>query len=148
HPESARQVCRARVQLDHRDGARRGLPAGSGKLMADARVPEKWRPTLPMIVFAVLLTVLALPAAIVLWFRALDKSGARVGMGATELGALGVALVLTVAIAVVFSRTITGPINALVKRTDEIARGGRAAIIAPEQMGTREIAALSQSFLD
>lgn len=116
--------------------------------MADARVPQKWRPTLPMIVFAVLLTVLALPAAIVLWFRALDKSGARVGMGATELGALGVALVLTVAIAVVFSRTITGPINALVKRTDEIARGGRAAIIPPEQMGTREIATLSQSFLD
>ena len=116
--------------------------------MADIRVPEKWRPTLPMIVFAVLLTVLALPAAIVIWFRTLDKSGTHVGMGTTELGALGVALILTVAIAVVFSRTITGPINALVKRTDELARGGRAAIIAPEQMGTREIATLSQSFLD
>ena len=65
-----------------------------------------------------------------------------------ELGALGVALVLTVLIAVVFSRTITGPINALVKRTEEIGRGGRAAIVAPEQQGTREIATLSQSFLD
>jgi two-component system OmpR family sensor kinase len=53
-----------------------------------------------------------------------------------------------VAIAVVFSRTITGPINALVKRTVEIGRGGRAAIVAPEQQGTREIATLSQSFLD
>jgi len=56
--------------------------------------------------------------------------------------------VLTVLIAVVFSRTITGPINALVRRTEEIGRGGRAAIEAPDQLGTREIATLSQSFLD
>jgi signal transduction histidine kinase len=69
-------------------------------------------------------------------------------MGSTEIGALAVALVLTVLIAVVFSRTITGPINALVRRTEEIGRGGRAAIEAPDQLGTREIATLSQSFLD
>jgi signal transduction histidine kinase len=69
-------------------------------------------------------------------------------MGSIEVGALGVALVLTVLIAIVFSRTITGPINALVKRTEEIERGGRAAIIAPDQQGTREIATLSQGFLD
>jgi signal transduction histidine kinase len=114
--------------------------------VAQARVPQKWRPTLAMIVLAVLLTVLALPAAIVIWFRALDNTINR--MGSTELGALSVALVLTVLIAVVFSRTITGPINALVRRTEEIGRGGRAAIVAPEQQGTREIATLSQSFLD
>lgn len=114
--------------------------------MAAPRVPQKWRPTLTMIVFAVLLTVLALPAAVVVWFRALDNSTSQ--MGPIELGALGVALVLTVVIAVVFSRTITGPINALMKRTEEIGRGGRAAIKAPEQQGTREIATLSQSFLD
>ena len=114
--------------------------------MAAPRVPQKWRPTLALIVFAVLLTVLALPAAIVIWFRALDNTTSQ--MGTTEIGALGVALVLTVGIAVVFSRTITGPINALIRRTEEIGRGGRAAIIAPEQLGTREIATLSQSFLD
>lgn len=114
--------------------------------MAAPRVPRKWRPTLAMIVFAVLLTVLALPAAIVVWFRALDNSTSQVG--ATEIGALGVALVITVGIAVVFSRTITGPIDALIRRTEEIGRGGRAAIVAPEQQGTREIATLSQSFLD
>jgi signal transduction histidine kinase len=114
--------------------------------VAPARVPQKWRPTLAMIVFAVLLTVLALPAAIVIWFRALDNTTSQ--MGSTELIALAVALVLTVLIAVVFSRTITGPINALVRRTEEIGRGGRAAIMAPEQQGTREIATLSQSFLD
>ena len=114
--------------------------------MAASRVPRKWRPTLAMIVFAVLLTVLILPAAIVVWFRALDNSASA--MGPTELGALGVALVITVGIAVVFSRTITGPIDALIQRTREIGRGGRAAIIAPDQLGTREIATLSQSFLD
>lgn len=114
--------------------------------MAGAQVPQKWRPTLTMIVFAVLLTVLALPAAMVVGLRALDHTTSE--MGPVELGALGVALVLTVLIAIVFSRTITGPINALVKRTEEIGRGGRAAIVAPEQQGTREIAVLSQSFLD
>ncbi|HVY50184.1 MAG TPA: HAMP domain-containing sensor histidine kinase [Devosia sp.] len=114
--------------------------------MTAPRVPQKWRPTLAMIVFAVLLTVLALPAAIVIWFRALDNSAGA--MGTTEIGALGVALVITVGIAVVFSRTITGPINALIRRTEEIGRGGRAAIVAPEQQGTRELATLSQSFLD
>ena len=114
--------------------------------MAAPKVPQKWRPTLTMIVFAVLLTVLALPAAVVVWFRALDNSTSQ--MGPIEVGALTVALALTVIIAVVFSRTITGPINALMKRTEEIGRGGRAAIKAPEQQGTREIATLSQSFLD
>ncbi len=114
--------------------------------MAAPRVPQKWRPTLAMIVFAVLLTVLVLPAAIVVWFRALDHTTSA--MGSTEIGALAVALVLTVIIAVVFSRTITGPINALIERTTAIGRGGRAAIVAPDQQGTREIATLSQSFLD
>lgn len=113
--------------------------------MNGPRVPQKWRPTLAMIVFAVLLTVLVLPAAIVLWFRYLEHTPE---MRPIEVGALAVALVITVAIAVVFLRTITGPINALVKRAEEIGRGGRAAIVSPEQLGTREIATLSQSFLD
>ncbi len=114
--------------------------------MAAHHVPQKWRPTLAMIVFAVLLTVLALPAAIVVWFRSLDNTSST--MGPIEIGALGVALVITIGIAVVFSRTITGPIDALIQRTREIGKGGRAAIVAPEQQGTREIATLSQSFLD
>jgi two-component system, OmpR family, sensor kinase len=114
--------------------------------MAAPRVPQKWRPTLTMIVLAVLLTVLALPAAIVVGLRILDRSSPAIGP--LELGALAVALVITVIIAVVFARTINGPINALIRRTEEIGRGGRAAIFAPGQQGTREIATLSQSFLD
>ena len=70
-----------------------------------------------------LLTVLALPAAIVIWFRALDNTPSQ--MGPIEITALAVALVLTLVIAAVFSRTITGPINALIARTDAIGRGGR-----------------------
>ena len=115
-------------------------------MMAAPRVPQKWRPTLAMIVFAVLLTVLALPAAFVIGFRALDNTGSA--FGPVEIGAVGIALVITVVIATVFSRTITGPIDALIQRTREIGKGGRAAIAAPEQQGTREIATLSQSFLD
>jgi signal transduction histidine kinase len=114
--------------------------------MAAPRVPQKWRPTLAMVIFAVLLTVLALPAAIVIWFRALDNTTSA--MGPIETGALGLALVITIVIGVVFSRTITGPIDALIQRTRAIGKGGRAAIIAPDQQGTREIATLSQSFLD
>ena len=114
--------------------------------MAAPRVTEKWRPPLSWIVFTVLLAVLALPAAVVIWFRALDGTTSQ--MGAIELTALGVALVLTLITGAVFSRTITGPINALVARTEEIGRGGRAAISAPDQHGTRELAVLSQSFLD
>ena len=114
--------------------------------MAAPRVTEKWRPPLSWIVFAVLLAVLALPAAVVIWFRALDGTPSQ--MGPIEITALGVALVLTLITGAVFSRTITGPINALIARSEEIGRGGRAAISAPEQHGTRELAVLSQSFLD
>lgn len=114
--------------------------------MAAPRVTEKWRPPMSWIVFAVLLAVLALPAAVVIWFRALDGTPSQ--MTPIEITALGVALVLTLITGAVFSRTITGPINALIARTEEIGRGGRAAISAPEQHGTRELAVLSQSFLD
>ena len=62
--------------------------------------------------------------------------------------ALLVALLLTLVLAAVLSRTITGPINALIARTEEIGRGNRAAIVAQERHGTRELAVLSQSFLD
>ncbi len=114
--------------------------------MPAPRVAQKWRPTLAMIVLAVLMIVLVLPVGIAVWFRALASGTPH--LGANELGALGLAVVITVVIGVVFSRTITGPINALIERTAKIGKGGRAAIVAPERLGTREIATLSQSFLD
>lgn len=112
--------------------------------MGTPQIKQKWRPPLSWIVFAVLLVVLSLPAAIVIGFRALDSATGRVGP--VEFTAIGVALVLTVVIAVVFSRTLTGPINALIRTTEAIGQGGQ--VPPPEQHGTRELAILSQSFLD
>jgi len=114
--------------------------------MSGPRIAEKWRPRLGLIVFSVLLAVLALPASIVIWFRALDNTTSR--MGPIEGAALGVALLLTIAIAFVLTRTITAPIEALVQRAHEIDRGGRAAIQPLDNYGTREIAALAQAYLD
>lgn len=114
--------------------------------MSGPRIILKWRPSLGLIVFSVLLTVLALPASVVIWFRALDNTSSR--MGPIELGALLVALVLTIGIAFVLTRTITLPIAALVLRAREIGTGGRAAIQPLDNYGTSEIATLAQAFFD
>jgi signal transduction histidine kinase len=114
--------------------------------MPAPKVRTKWRPTLALIVYAVLLTVMMLPILIVIWFRTAEASSN--GMAPTEIGALVVVLLLTLTVAYVLTRTITGPIDALIARADEIARGGKAAIRPLESHGTREIAVLSQGFLD
>jgi len=114
--------------------------------MAAQQVKRKWRPPLSWVVFATLLVVLALPAAVVIGFRALDGTTSQ--MGPVEIAAILVALVLTLVIAAVFARTITGPVNALVRTTEAIGRSGAAPVPPPEQHGTRELATLSQSFLD
>ena len=114
--------------------------------MPAPKVRTKWRPTLALIVYVVLLAVMALPILIVIWFRAVEASSHR--MAPAEIAALAVVAMLTLAIAYVLTRTITGPIDALIARTEEIARGGKGAIRPLESYGTREIAVLSQSFLD
>jgi len=114
--------------------------------MAGPLIPRKWRPRLGLVVFAVLLSVLALPATVVIGFRALDHTTSQ--MGVIEGSALGVALLLTLVIAYVLTRTITGPIEALVQRAEAIGKGGRDAIRPLDSYGTREIATLAQSFLD
>lgn len=114
--------------------------------MPKLRVKPKWRPPLALIVYAVLLTVMTLPVLTVLWFRLIAANSNA--MAPAELTALVIILLLTLAVAYVLTRTLTGPIHALIARTDAIARGGRAAIQPLDNYGTREIAALSQSFLD
>ncbi len=54
----------------------------------------------------------------------------------------------TTIIGLVFSRAITGPINALVAHTVEVGHGDRNALLPLAHHGTREIAHLSQSFID
>lgn len=114
--------------------------------MAGQRVQQKWRPPLSWIVFAVLLAVLSLPVAIVIWFGMLNEGTS--GVEPVEVAALVVALVITLVIAGLFTRTITGPINALIRTTEAIGRGGSMPVPPPAQHGTRELAVLSQSFLD
>lgn len=114
--------------------------------MSGQRIRDKWRPPLGLIVFAVLLIVLVMAAGIVIAFRIADQTASR--MGPVEMAALGTALLLTLVIAVVFSRTLTGPIEALIRTTRAIGQGDRSAISPPPRQGTREIATLTQSFLD
>lgn len=109
-------------------------------------VRQKWRPRLGLVLLMVLLAVLALPAGIVLAFRALDHSASP--LGAVESLGMLAALLVTLVIAYVLSRTLTGPIEALVRLSEAIRQGGRAAIVAPEQQGTAEIARLTDSLLD
>lgn len=110
------------------------------------KVKRKWRPTLALVVYAVLLAVLALPVTILVWFRTIERGTGY--LAAAEIGALVIALAFTLGVGYVLTRSITGPIDALIGRTEEIARGGRAALKPLERYGTREIATLSQSFLD
>ena len=114
--------------------------------MSDAvRVPNKWRPPLALVVVSVLLMVMALPTAIIAWAGRVDLAR---GLTPNEILALCASLLLTLLIAYVLTRTITKPINALIMRTHAIAHAGQAAIRPLDSHGTREIAQLSQSFLD
>ena len=114
--------------------------------MRAPRVKSKWRPPLALIVYAVLLTVMMLPMLTIIWFRVVRAASGA--MAPAEIATLAAVLILTLVVAYVLTRTLTVPINALIARTDEIARGGRSAIRPLEIYGTREVATLSQSFLD
>ncbi|MGO8070841.1 two-component sensor histidine kinase, partial [Rhizobium leguminosarum] len=61
--------------------------------MPAPKVRTKWRPTLALIVYVVLLAVMALPILIVIWFNAVEASSNR--MAPAEIGALVVAFMLT-----------------------------------------------------
>ncbi|TIM63389.1 MAG: HAMP domain-containing protein, partial [Mesorhizobium sp.] len=54
----------------------------------------------------------------------------------------------TLLIGLIFLRTVSRPIYALMERTNRIAAGDRAAIRPLDHHGTREMAALSDAFLD
>ena len=55
---------------------------------------------------------------------------------------------VTLIIGFLFWRTITGPMHELIRRTKAIGLANRAAISVPHHHGTRELAMLSQCFLD
>ncbi|TWB96845.1 signal transduction histidine kinase [Bradyrhizobium macuxiense] len=59
-----------------------------------------------------------------------------------------VVVLATIAIGLVFSRTVTRPMRELVERAVRIGRGDRNAFQPLQHYGTRELAQLSDSFLD
>jgi signal transduction histidine kinase len=70
-----------------------------------------------------------------------DQQRKMILAGLSVLGA-------TLIICLIFSRAITRPIHALVERTIEVGNGRREALQPLAHHGTREIALLSQSFID
>lgn len=113
-------------------------------MTAAPQVPVKWRPSLALVVYGVLLAVLGIPSGLIIVVRAV---GGR-GLSTLEIAVLLASLVGTLVIAYVLTRAVRRPIEALVMRTREIALGGRSAIRPPDAYGTSELANLSQSFLD
>ncbi len=112
--------------------------------MTAPQVPDKWRPSLALVVYGVLLAVFGLPSGLILLVRLV---GGR-GLSTLEIGVLIVSLIGTLTIAYVLTRAVTKPVDGLVMRTREIAQGGRNAIRPPDAYGTAELAVLSQAFLD
>jgi signal transduction histidine kinase len=125
---------------------RRADNPGARKLL----VEQKWRPSLAMIVFAVLTVVMVLPLAGLLFFR-LHEDQPIVNLD-VEHGRVVVALAaiigVTLVIGFLFWRTITRPMHQLIGHMRVIGVADRDAIRAPDHHGTRELAMLSQGFLD
>ncbi len=116
------------------------------------QLTEKWRPSLHMIVSAVLVSVLVLPLMVIVVFGISDDRSdyqAEIDLLAQNVVIAGlIVLAITLAIAYVFSRTIAGPVHELIRRTNDIGKGDRQAIRPLRRHGSREIAKLSESFLD
>ena len=108
------------------------------------QVPVKWRPSIALVAYGVLLAVLGLPSGLIVLVR---LWGGR-GLSNLEIGVLFASLIATLVTAFVLTRAVTRPIEALVTLTHQIAQGGRNAIRPPDAYGTAELATLSQAFLD
>ncbi|HTV70899.1 MAG TPA: HAMP domain-containing sensor histidine kinase [Rhizobiaceae bacterium] len=109
----------------------------------------KWRPSIRLVVLAILLMVMALPVIGIMTLRLYENLVGTADADATRygvviLGVLGVALVL----GFVFVRAITGPMHELIDRTAKIAAGDGTAMRPLDHHGTQEMAELSDAFLD
>ncbi|PLP56247.1 two-component sensor histidine kinase [Mesorhizobium loti] len=106
------------------------------------RVTEKWRPPVSLVVLAILVTVMVLPLAGLGAYRLLEAAPHSALIAAVVVA--GVTLV----IGFVFVRAITRPMYELIERTTRIAAGETEAIRPLSHHGTREMAELSEAFLD
>lgn len=116
------------------------------------RVKDKWRPPVGLVVLAILLTVMVLPLAGLASYQLFENPSPG-GTGATPLSRSAliagiIVLGVTLLIGFVFVRAITRPIYELMERTTRIATGDGTAVRPLVHHGTREMAALSEAFLD
>ena len=102
----------------------------------------KWRPPISLVVLAILLTVMVLPLAGLAAYQLLEA------LPHSALIAAAVVAGVTALIGFVFVRAITRPMYELMERTQRIAAGDTEAIRPLSHHGTREMAALSEAFLD
>lgn len=109
-------------------------------------IRAKWRPPLALVIYSVLITVMTVPVLLLIWFRPATLDLRPVAPA--EIGALVSVVLLTLVVGFVLVRAIKAPLDALVRRTQEIASDGRDAIMPLDSYGTREVAALAQSFFD
>jgi signal transduction histidine kinase len=105
-----------------------------------------------MITFAALAAVLAAPLAGLVFFLLFESRFADGDIATLPVAGFWAAfafatLVYAAAVGAVFVRTLNRPIGRLVQRTEAIARGDRDAIRPLAHHGTRELAALTESFL-
>ncbi|WP_395450847.1 ATP-binding protein [Aminobacter sp. UC22_36] len=116
------------------------------------RLKDKWRPSISLVVLAILATVMALPLLGLFCFQLYQErfapaaEPAMFSHGAVAAAALVIGV--TLLIAFVFIRTITRPMHDLMERTIRIAEGETRAIRPLAHHGTREMAELSRAFLD
>ncbi len=109
-----------------------------------ATAPRKWRPSLALVTAGMIGLVLAVAVG----GFAIVRFNIDRPLGAELATALVVALFAASVVGVVFVRAISRPLLELVRRAEAIARGDSGAIGPLPHHGTRELARLSDSFMN
>lgn len=115
------------------------------------RIREKWRPSLAMVIGAVLTVVMTLPlagmAAVVALSRSPDSLLDSLSNNMGRIVAAGLVIVaVTVLVGVLFWRLVTRPVLDLVRWTEAAAVRSPAPVLQTAHYGTRELARLAASF--
>lgn len=105
--------------------------------------PQKWRPSLVMVTAGMICAVLTVAIA----GFAIVRFNVNAAPVVELITALAIALLAAFAVGYVFVRAITRPLLELADRARRISAGDQAAIRPLPYHGTRELAALSESFM-
>ncbi|MEF2070214.1 sensor histidine kinase [Consotaella aegiceratis] len=116
-------------------------------------IRRKWRPSLAMVIGAVLTVVVALPlmgmAAVVALSRSPDALLDSLSNNSGKIaGAAIVIAAVTVVVGILFWRLVSGPVQRLVRWTETIAAQGAAEPAQHAHYGTQELARLAASFAE